>query len=91
MKDKYWFSFISSGYSEDKKFKNFIYCGYKKAGYLKPDGRMNIEKSLKLFKNEPEVVEGLRRCGEATGRTAKDAVFNFFKCFQDTVAVTFSL
>lgn len=87
----YQFLFSISGYSEDQKFKDFIYCCYKTAGYLKPDGRMNTEKSVKLFKNEPEVVNGLMRCGEENGRDAKEAVFNFFKCFQDTVPVRFTL
>lgn len=78
--------FIFPGYIDSKSFKKFLYCCYKNANYLGPDGLVDIEKSVNVFRSETSFGEAVRRCGDLqVGSDTKEAVFNFFKCFQDTV------
>lgn len=74
-------------YREDQQFKDFIYCSYKSAGFIRSDGQLNQDKALKAFNNEPLLEEGIRRCGSERGENPKESLFKFFKCIVNTTPV----
>lgn len=69
---------------EDDEFKTFVHCVFTKSGYAFEDGRVNIEKSILLYPDPAVMEKVIKLCDEKRGKTPKETISAFFKCFQLT-------
>nr|AII01002.1 odorant binding protein [Dendrolimus kikuchii] len=72
---------------EDDAFLKFIDCTFQKSGYAKPDGTLDIEKSVKVFPKNVDMKTVFENCNKDKGSTRVETTFKIYKCYQQTSPV----
>nr|ARO70204.1 Odorant Binding Protein 45 [Dendrolimus punctatus] len=72
---------------ENEAFMKFMDCTFQKSGYAKPDGTLDVEKSVKIFPKNFDMKTVFENCNKNKGSTRVETTFKVFKCYQQTSPV----